>query len=491
MKVHRKQRSPFGSFAIATCLLAFAPNSQGKTFPFPPLNEAVAKAAAATNLQVVASRTTDPDLLLGLSFLAQPGDPVRTELAEIAVKAKPELMPVAVVLANAMDGVDEQSIEDHIRHDPDNALGYYLLGIRLYKPGSEKESLDAFRKGAACPELRLYGGVVSNVLFKALDALNLKGRDRLCASSWMATRWANFEIGNLQSQGNVLWRLAKNADAETRKEISDLMLAVAGHLIGTDYQNRVFGERVLMNAFRLKAEIAASEHSPTMNGYVGAVQALVSTRMSGTGSNKDLAQFVPGRIWRAFVVIDPKLARENLIEMKGKQPGADPAFDAAYQEWVEASKGLIDAALPDQDEIIGAYFFGQLPPRTNAPAPWAASGTYVERLIHRKPNLFNAAAANEAAMRAMSEAGRATLAISGQTDPVTAETNECINNLRLMDGSKQQWALELGKQPGDIPTWSDIEPYLRSRPKCPSGGAYTLGSMAEKPKCSIAGHVCP
>ena len=47
----------------------------------------------------------------------------------------------------------------------------------------------------------------------------------------------------------------------------------------------------------------------------------------------------------------------------------------------------------------------------------------------------------------------------------TSQTNACINNLRQIDGAKQQWALENGKQQGDTPQWagaSDIavQPYL-------------------------------
>src|ERR1700722_34123 len=300
------------SFATAVCLLALAPLCYGKTYPFPSLNEAVEKAVAPTNLRAVAARTSDPEVWLGLSFLAQPGDPVRPELSEKAVEARPELSPVAIILANAMDGVDKQSIDKLIHRDPDNALGYYLLGNQLSKPGAEKETLEAFRKGAACPELRLYGGAVSNVLFKALDALDLKGRDRLCASSWMATRWANFEIGNLQSQGNVLGRMAQDADVGTQKEISDLMVAVAGHLIGSDFQNRIFGERVLVGAFHFKASIAASEKSAAMKGYASVVQSLVSNSRGGPSQRNDplaLAQFLPGRIWRAYSVVDPELAR--------------------------------------------------------------------------------------------------------------------------------------------------------------------------------------
>ena len=42
----------------------------------------------------------------------------------------------------------------------------------------------------------------------------------------------------------------------------------------------------------------------------------------------------------------------------------------------------------------------------------------------------------------------------------TSQMNACINNLRLIDSSKQQWALEQRKQNGDIPQSSDLQPYL-------------------------------
>jgi hypothetical protein len=290
---------------------------------------------------------------------------------------------------------------------------------------------------------------------------------------------------------------------ETKKEISNLMLALAGHLIGSDFEDRVCGERTLMNAFHLKADIAASEKSPAVSSYASVLQALASTSLGSlalrNGNPLALADFLPGRIEQAFVVVDPNLAKDHLIELKNR-PAADPEFDKAYEDWIKASKTLIEAALPDQDEIIGAYFGGYMPPRTNVPFPWSSSGTYVERLVKTKPNLFAAAAANERAMNRMEELYQATLPgrqkASSTMDPVSAAKNDCINNLRLIDGAKQTWALEMGKQGTDTPAWADIQPYLNrgtnaAMPKCPSGGTYTIGTVGERPKCSIAGHVCP
>jgi hypothetical protein len=69
----------------------------------------------------------------------------------------------------------------------------------------------------------------------------------------------------------------------------------------------------------------------------------------------------------------------------------------------------------------------------------------------------------------------------------------CINNLRQIDGAKQQWALENRKGTNDIPSAAEISLYLRRQeiPKCPGGGVYTLGPVAESPRCSITGHVLP
>lgn len=70
----------------------------------------------------------------------------------------------------------------------------------------------------------------------------------------------------------------------------------------------------------------------------------------------------------------------------------------------------------------------------------------------------------------------------------TAQENACINNLRQIDAAKQQWALEKGKQAGDVPTWDDLKPYLGTIPHCPAGGTYTIGAVSNAPTCSIAGH---
>jgi len=79
----------------------------------------------------------------------------------------------------------------------------------------------------------------------------------------------------------------------------------------------------------------------------------------------------------------------------------------------------------------------------------------------------------------------------------SAQTNTCINNLRQIDGAKQQWALET-RQTGDAtPVASDIDPYLGRQGStvgiiCPAGGtaatfatSYTINPVTNSPACLI------
>ena len=71
----------------------------------------------------------------------------------------------------------------------------------------------------------------------------------------------------------------------------------------------------------------------------------------------------------------------------------------------------------------------------------------------------------------------------------TAQTNACINNLRQIDGAKEQWALEKKKSSGSSSVDTEIEAYIKGgAPKCPAGGTYTYGAVDTSPSCSITGH---
>lgn len=76
-----------------------------------------------------------------------------------------------------------------------------------------------------------------------------------------------------------------------------------------------------------------------------------------------------------------------------------------------------------------------------------------------------------------------------------AAVGTCINNLRMIDGAKQQWALEKNKTANDIPQPQEILPYIPNSngifPQCPAGGRYTLNAVSKAPTCSIPGHALP
>jgi len=72
----------------------------------------------------------------------------------------------------------------------------------------------------------------------------------------------------------------------------------------------------------------------------------------------------------------------------------------------------------------------------------------------------------------------------------TAQMNMCINNLRTIDGAKQQWALEHKKESTDTPTQGEVVLYLRNQqfPVCVAGVIYTINAVGEDPTCSIPNH---
>ena len=147
------------------------------------------------------------------------------------------LAQAVAVLAITMDGIEEQSIGKLIKRDPDNALGYYLQGTLLHQADKQTEAIEAFRKAAHCSELRLYESNTGPALFKSLDALNLTGRDRLCALSWMAARSSDFCSAALQPVKQALCEVARRSAPNQREEISELLLILAGHLYATNFQN--------------------------------------------------------------------------------------------------------------------------------------------------------------------------------------------------------------------------------------------------------------
>ena len=77
---------------------------------------------------------------------------------------------------------------------------------------------------------------------------------------------------------------------------------------------------------------------------------------------------------------------------------------------------------------------------------------------------------------------------------VMAQRTACINNLRQIDGAKQQWATENKAAQNATPTAANIQPYLGrgtggTLPVCPSdsantfGTSYSINDLATAPSC--------
>ena len=90
----------------------------------------------------------------------------------------------------------------------------------------------------------------------------------------------------------------------------------------------------------------------------------------------------------------------------------------------------------------------------------------------------------------------------------TAQKNACINNLRLIDAAKEQWALETNQTATAACTEANVAPYFKGyvaldvivrKAMCPADAAktfatsYTVNAMGTNPACKIdaAKHVLP
>lgn len=73
----------------------------------------------------------------------------------------------------------------------------------------------------------------------------------------------------------------------------------------------------------------------------------------------------------------------------------------------------------------------------------------------------------------------------------TGCVNACINFLRQIDGAKELYCLQ-NVDATDAPVMSRLVGpgnYIKSEPRCPAGGQYTIGSRDTPPVCSVSTHV--
>ena len=71
----------------------------------------------------------------------------------------------------------------------------------------------------------------------------------------------------------------------------------------------------------------------------------------------------------------------------------------------------------------------------------------------------------------------------------TSRSSACINNLRILDSAKEQYAIQMGAVSGAAITSADISDFLKENtmPVCPAAGVYTLNNIGALPVCSLSG----
>ena len=70
----------------------------------------------------------------------------------------------------------------------------------------------------------------------------------------------------------------------------------------------------------------------------------------------------------------------------------------------------------------------------------------------------------------------------------SARQNACINNLRMIDSAKEQYAMANNSASDATLTSANVAEYVKTLPICPAGGttfadSYTIGSLTNSPVC--------
>ena len=71
-----------------------------------------------------------------------------------------------------------------------------------------------------------------------------------------------------------------------------------------------------------------------------------------------------------------------------------------------------------------------------------------------------------------------------------ARSGNCINNLRIVDSAKEQYAIENNIAGGGACTSDNVSPYLKNNvmPTCPgTSTAYTINAIGVLPICDLSG----
>jgi hypothetical protein len=216
------------------------------------------------------------------------------------------------------------------------------------------------------------------------------------------------------------------------------------------------------------------------DGLLQEIMAVQSGKKSGyksTDEFKKLSQGVPAE-GNSFTLMSAKFGKSLTQAVQGMMSAQSGAMGAAE------SKMLHDTMASMMASNSAAFSYSVA---ANGAEGWESSGNGNKSMATAAVLVPAVAVGGMLAAIAIPNFVRAR---------TTSQHNACINNLRIIDAAKQQWALEYHKKATDIPTAQDITPYMGRGPAgqfpvCPEGGTYIIGAVGEKPRCSIPGHELP
>jgi type II secretory pathway pseudopilin PulG len=78
----------------------------------------------------------------------------------------------------------------------------------------------------------------------------------------------------------------------------------------------------------------------------------------------------------------------------------------------------------------------------------------------------------------------------------TSRARSCVKNLKNIDGAKEQFAIDNRKGAGaaaplmtDLTGTGGTATYLKTTPRCPSNGTYSINTIGALPQCTIGANV--
>ncbi|MDB6031930.1 MAG: hypothetical protein JWM16_2268, partial [Verrucomicrobiales bacterium] len=73
-----------------------------------------------------------------------------------------------------------------------------------------------------------------------------------------------------------------------------------------------------------------------------------------------------------------------------------------------------------------------------------------------------------------------------------AEQQKCQENLQLIQGYKEKWALDYNHPANSVPRDNElfgVGKYLEAKPICPAHGTYVLNGVQDPPYCTLHGAI--